>query len=292
MYNSHQIHAFIERRVFMRKKLFIIFECILLNFLLYGCSNIQYSVLQIKEKEQIEQPTGSEVESTGDAVKLFTSNITDMNSSFDFYIQSDGIDANEVTNAISRKINYSKKTYDLCNVKGCTMQTYRHDDYSEITVNVRYYMSREEYEYVNRRINELGPKLQGESDYQTYKNVFEWICTNVQYDYDTAAGDAEHFSAYDGLINKKAVCYGYAALFQKFCDYYGLECMVLTSMDDTAHAWNVVKLNNQYYHVDTTFGAGNNNDEILWQFFLCGQDRIRYGNAYGITLAQTSYEEP
>ena len=137
----------------------------------------------------------------------------------------------------------------------------------------------------------MAPILKGNSDYQTYKNIFEWICTNVKYDYDTASGEAERFSAYDALKYKKAVCYGYAALYQKFCDYYGLECMVLTSMDDTAHAWNVVKLNNQYYHVDTTFGAGNGDGEILWQYFMSGQDKIRYGSAYGITLAKTSYKE-
>ena len=271
----------------MYKKICIAIECFLSIFLLSACTDY----LPSTDAKEMSLPTGTEVETTGDAVKLLTASIQDLDPTFEFYIQSDGIDANEVTNAISRKINYTKKNYDMCNIKGCTMQTYRYDNYSEVTVSIRYYMSKEEYDYVNSEVERMAPILKGNSEYQTYKNIFEWICTNVKYDYDTASGEAERFSAYDALKYKKAVCYGYAALYQKFCDYYGLECMVLTSMDDTAHAWNVVKLNNQYYHVDTTFGAGNGDGKILWQYFMSGQDKIRYGSAYGITLAKTSYKE-
>lgn len=269
----------------MKKKFYIIFHCLLFMSLCSGCSNL----LQESAVTQQSAPAGSKVTTTKEAVDYLVNGVEDLDTTVQLYVDSDNINANEITNAISRKINYAKKDYDLCNVKGCTMQTYRADNYSEITITLRYYMSLEQAEYVDKTVKELAPALKGADNVETYKNIFEWICTNVTYDFDTAAGEAERFSAYNALKEKKAVCYGYAALYQKFCDELGLDCMVLTSMDDSAHAWNVVTIREQYYHVDTTFGAGDPEKGVLWDYFLCGQDRIQYGNAYGIKLAKKSY---
>lgn len=263
-------------------KFYIVFQCLLLN-LITGCSSTAR-----QPEEYI--PSGTKVNTTKEAVDCFSEGVSDLDNTVQLYIMSENMDANEITNAISRKISFAKKNYDLCNIKGCSMRTYHGDDYSEITIDIRYYMSSEEVKYVETEVKRISQILKADTKVDTCKNIYEWICSNVEYDYDTASGDAERFSAYDALKHKKAVCYGYAALFQKFCDELGIECMVLTSMDDTAHAWNTVKIKDQYYHVDTTFGAGNSDGTILWEYFLAGQDRIQYGNAYGITLAKKSYK--
>lgn len=58
-------------------------------------------------------------------------------------------------------------------------------------------------------------------------------------------------SIYGVFINRKAVCSGYAKAFQYLLNKCGIECAYITS--DT-HAWNLVKIEGDYYYVDVTWG--------------------------------------
>lgn len=55
------------------------------------------------------------------------------------------------------------------------------------------------------------------------------------------------------FVNRKAVCAGYAKATQYLLNLCGIECTYVTS--DT-HAWNLIKLEGEYYHLDTTWGDG------------------------------------
>lgn len=61
-------------------------------------------------------------------------------------------------------------------------------------------------------------------------------------------------SIYGVFVNKKAVCSGYAKAMQYLLNMCGIECTYVTS--DT-HAWNLVKLEGDYYHLDVTWGDGS-----------------------------------
>lgn len=261
-----------------KKKISVLF--LTLICILSGCKD-QSSVSVQPE------PDGTEIQSSADAISALMDGINNQEQYIWCYT-TDSFEAKDATDAINRKVTQAKKTYDMCNIKGCIMRTTKQENFTEIEIEMRYYMSAEEYDYVEKRTETIAQGLKRDTDYESYKAVYDWVCTHVSYDYDTANGDANRFSAYDALKDGKAVCYGYAALYQRFCDELGLECIVLTSLDETAHAWNVVKLDGEYYHVDTTFGS--NNGQPDYQYFLCGKDRIRYGSGYGIELAKTSYK--
>lgn len=267
-----------------KKKIRYILLILCLSLFLFGCEFMDEVIPQEESS-----PIGTQIESSTEAINVLLDGIENQNQ-YIYCYTTDTFESQEVTNAINRKVLQAKKTYDMCNIKGCVMRTTRKTNYTEIEIEMRYYMSKSEYEYVNNRVKTISENLKRDSDYETYKAIYDWICTHVSYDYDTVNGDANRFSAYNALKDGKAVCYGYAALYQKFCDELGLECIVLTSLDDTAHAWNVVKLNGQYYHVDTTFGTQNGKPD--YEYFLCGKDRITYGSGYGIDLATQSYVIP
>ncbi len=62
-------------------------------------------------------------------------------------------------------------------------------------------------------------------------------------------------SVYGVFVNRKAVCAGYTRATQYLLNMFGIECVYVSSGE---HAWNLVKLEGDYYHLDTTWGDSSN----------------------------------
>ena len=102
----------------------------------------------------------------------------------------------------------------------------------------------------------------GMSDYEKEFAIYNWVVNNVNYDWthqDIRKGTPRvSFQPYGGLVNRKAVCLGYATTFQLLCDLAGVECITVpgaafASQED--HGWNMVRLNGEWYCVDATWDA-------------------------------------
>jgi len=106
------------------------------------------------------------------------------------------------------------------------------------------------------------------SDYEVALHVYENIIQLV--DYDTIGLERQKATAlsadvpddlrsiYGVFVNKKAVCAGYAKAMQYLLNLCGIECTYVTS--DT-HAWNLIKLEGDYYHLDVTWGDSSDTDK-------------------------------
>ena len=98
------------------------------------------------------------------------------------------------------------------------------------------------------------------SDVEKVEAVYEYIVLNACYDwenYKKSTVPKVSYEAYGIMIEGIGVCAGYARAFSQFMNKLGIECKVITSkaMD---HAWNLVKIDGVWYHVDITWGdAGN-----------------------------------
>lgn len=102
------------------------------------------------------------------------------------------------------------------------------------------------------------------SDYEVTLRIYENIIKLVDYDTigleyqkktEMSADTPDDLrSIYGVFVNKKAVCAGYAKAFQYLLNMCGLECIYVTS---ESHAWNIVKLEGEYYHIDVTWGDGS-----------------------------------
>lgn len=107
--------------------------------------------------------------------------------------------------------------------------------------------------------------LSGKTDYQKIKAIYDYICSNITYDYDNLYDDSytlKH-SSYAALINKKAVCQGYASLFYRFALEAGIDARVISGDSGGPHAWNIVKIEGSYYNLDSTWDAGNTEYEYF-----------------------------
>lgn len=85
--------------------------------------------------------------------------------------------------------------------------------------------------------------------------VHNYIVNNCVYatDYETN-NDPYYYTAYGALVNGKAVCDGYASAAKILFDLCGIENIKVTGTSKgNGHAWNLIKLDNDYYHIDTTW---------------------------------------
>lgn len=86
------------------------------------------------------------------------------------------------------------------------------------------------------------------SDYQKVKAIYDWVCANVSYDYSYY-----RHSAYHAMIERTAVCEGYALLMYRLLLKAGIDNRMVAGGN---HAWNIVKLGDAYYNLDATWDAG------------------------------------
>ena len=111
-------------------------------------------------------------------------------------------------------------------------------------------------EEIDRVLESLS--LSGKSDYQKFFAIYEYITHNIEYDFDSE-GMLKH-TAYAALINKKAVCQGYASLLYRMLLTVGIDCRVVAGDGSSRsvevnHGWNIVRLGNYYYNTDSTWDA-------------------------------------
>ena len=60
------------------------------------------------------------------------------------------------------------------------------------------------------------------------------------------------YTAYGALVEGDAVCQGYALAYKLLLDKCGIDSVLVTS-NEMGHAWNLVKLDGSWYHVDVTW---------------------------------------
>lgn len=85
------------------------------------------------------------------------------------------------------------------------------------------------------------------SDMEKALYVNDYLALNCEYDYTLS-----NHTAYDALVNKKAVCEGYAKAYKVLLTELGIECEIVSSRS-LNHAWNMVEIDGKKYHVDPTW---------------------------------------
>jgi len=111
-------------------------------------------------------------------------------------------------------------------------------------------------------------KVPADNEEELAELIFYWIADNISYDFQACeTGNYGSQSAVETIIYKKAVCAGYARLFYELSTRSGLECEIVLGHAkglgyqigeewDVNHAWNAVKINEEWRLVDVTWGSG------------------------------------
>ena len=106
----------------------------------------------------------------------------------------------------------------------------------------------------------------GMTDEQKVIALHDYLVLNCKYDkerLDKGTLQSEHpdtYNMYGVLVDKIAVCQGYAETYKYLLNKCGIAAHIVTSTNIN-HAWNLVMLNGQYYQIDTTW------DDPTWDSF-------------------------
>ena len=179
--------------------------------------------------------------------------------------------------------------------------------YYKVQYVFEYYSSVQEEKEVTDKLSQIyaSLKLDEKGDEEKIEAIYNYIIANVVYDHENAENTENRlkYTAYAALIDGKAVCQGYSVLLYRMLLDNGVDCRVVCGlgkqMDGTSerHAWNIVRLGEKYYNIDTTWDA-----EIGCVYYMVGSNSFSnhvaddmfkassFTKAYPIS--NTDYETP
>lgn len=146
------------------------------------------------------------------------------------------------------------------------------DMFGNFAICPQYFLPQEKVKEYNRKIekevNSLAVKLNltTGSDYEKEIKVHDWICQNISYDEEGADRDkptrmiASH-NILGVFAHHKAQCEGIAKAVKVLLNAVDVKCIVVTGESNkngkrVPHAWNMVNIDGQPYHLDVTWDIG------------------------------------
>ncbi|MDE7293085.1 MAG: hypothetical protein K2N72_01535 [Oscillospiraceae bacterium] len=129
---------------------------------------------------------------------------------------------------------------------------YETEDHVEsFAINFRYNERRKSamQEEVDEFVDELMAGVRDEwTDAEKVLYVHDYIAAEC--DYYSGKSNLKGRNIYEAFVKGSSVCVGYAMGFQYIMDLLDIPCMCVTS---ETHIWNMVKVGENWYHVDVTW---------------------------------------
>jgi hypothetical protein len=139
-------------------------------------------------------------------------------------------------------------------------------------------------EAVAGRVKEILSEIisPGMSDYEKELAIHDYLINHCRYDRESLGqGEIppESHSAYGALVMGTAVCEGYAKAAKLLLDGAGIEnTIVIGDSKGVSHAWNLVKIQGEYYHLDTTWDdpiLEDGGETLKYTYFNLTDNEIR-----------------
>jgi len=143
-----------------------------------------------------------------------------------------------------------------------------------------------EYEIFLKKIDEILSRIikTDMNNFEKELAIHDFIIDNVEYDYVaeeeyekndgvffdenmTSEEIISSFNAKGALINKKAVCGGYSDAFDILLKFSDIETKTIYGCAMGFHGWNLVKLDDDWYHVDVTFDDEYAKENDKYRYF-------------------------
>lgn len=121
----------------------------------------------------------------------------------------------------------------------------------------------------------------GMNAFVTEAALYDWVVQNIDYGWSRTdvldQAPREAYTPYGGLVDRQAVCLGYASSFQLLTEMAGMECITVVGASHAStvdHAWNMVYLNGEWYCVDATwdYAYRETMNGCEWRYFNVTSD--------------------
>ena len=119
-----------------------------------------------------------------------------------------------------------------------------------------------------------------DNDFKKAVAAHDYIIRNCIYNVEAIDNDEltdDDFSEYGVFVKGRAVCEGYAKAYKMLMDIADIDCIIVTGTvgeNDISHAWNMIKLDNSWYHVDVTYDDPNPETKEIVYLYMNITDEI------------------
>lgn len=119
---------------------------------------------------------------------------------------------------------------------------------------------------MDARVLKLSRPAQSKTEWEKEQYIHDFICTHVRYDKLKKPYSHEIIGP---LGQGVGVCEGIAKSVKILCDTLGIWCIIAVSDANPdkkikyRHAWNIIRIGGQYYHLDATFDNSLGRGETL-----------------------------
>ena len=161
--------------------------------------------------------------------------------------------------------DYIEWQFDECKQR-CNYYIYQTYSKCIYSFTVSYYTTADEEATVTDSLNQVYDdlNLDGLNEYNKFMAIYEYVTHNVTYDHEHVDDESylHQYTAYGALIDHTAVCQGYALLLYRMLLHVGIDTRLIPgyAYKTELHAWNIVKFDDYYYNVDSTWDAGDDNN--------------------------------
>lgn len=137
---------------------------------------------------------------------------------------------------------------------------------------------KEQINTLNSKIDSILSNLTATTDIDKEIQIHDKLCELVEYySYtDINSIPLDKHSIYGALVKNSAVCDGISKAMQILLDKVGIENILVVGKVDELHAWNLVKIDEEWYHLDATSNKSlkDNGRYIIHSYFNVTTDDI------------------
>lgn len=143
----------------------------------------------------------------------------------------------------------------------------------DINIEASHLISRTEEDMSNIKIEEILDNIitRNMTAHEKIKAVHDYIVLNVSYDKTLT-----YRTQYDALFRNTSVCHGYALLFYRMMEELNIPVRLVIGSAGSAHIWNMVQVDNTWYHVDATFDdpVPDRLNQVSYEYYMLTEEEI------------------
>lgn len=202
-------------------------------------------------------------------------NLTNYKTNFDIQFSGDTKTLNARLNQIIKDVEANDR-YLFENISNWKISMSSKSTSATIKFQIQYLITKQQEDFVNGHVAKVMPTLFTASakDADKVKAIHDYIVKMAQYSDKTVGSQ---YSTYTLVTENKGVCQAYALLMDKMLIQAGIETMyVKGTAGNDRHAWNLVKVDGNWFHVDATWNdpIGNKAGEVSYKYFLVADSQM------------------
>lgn len=137
---------------------------------------------------------------------------------------------------------------------------------------------------IDAKVSEVLAQAEGKDTYGKLKVFHDYITLNNNF----VKEEGFNQTIYGGFVKGTVQCEGYAKTMQYLCDMSGIESMVIVGSNEAndSHAWNVVKVDGDWYNIDCTWDdpilSEVDETNVRYRYFLVPDEWIHNKSHFNV----------